>query len=49
MEITDATLERAKRDEEELASTMKELEHLCHLAKYYQNTTQVTMFLRSEF
>jgi hypothetical protein len=35
MEITDATLDRAKRDEEELAAALKELEHLCHLAKYY--------------
>jgi hypothetical protein len=49
MEITDATLDRAKRDEEELATTLKELEHLCHLVKYYQDTTQVAMFLRSEF
>jgi hypothetical protein len=49
MEITDATLDRAKRDEKELAATLKELEHLCHLAKYYQDTTQVTVYLRSEF
>jgi hypothetical protein len=49
MEITDATLERVKRDEEELAVALKELEHLHHLAKYYQDTTQGTMFLRSEF
>jgi hypothetical protein len=49
MEITYATLYREKRDEEELASSLKELEHLHHLAKYYQDTTQATMFLRSEF
>jgi hypothetical protein len=49
MEITDATLDRDKRDEEELATALKELEHLCHLAKYYQDTTQVVVFLRSEF
>jgi hypothetical protein len=42
MEITDATLDRAKRDEKELVATLKELEHLCHLAKYYQDTTQAT-------
>jgi hypothetical protein len=35
MEISDATLDRAKRDEKELASTLKELEHLRHLDKYY--------------
>jgi len=33
--ISDATLDRAKNDEKELAATLKELEHLCHLAKYY--------------
>jgi hypothetical protein len=49
MEITDATLDRAKRDEEELVATLKELEHLCHLEKYYQDTTQVTVYLRNEF
>jgi len=49
MAITDATLEREKRDEEVLATVMKELEHLCHLEKYYQDTTQVVVFLRSEF
>ena len=27
----------------------KELEHLCHLAKYYQDSTQAMVFLRSEF
>jgi hypothetical protein len=49
MEITDATLDRAKRDEEELATALKELEHLRHLEKYYQDTTQAAVFLRSEF
>jgi hypothetical protein len=49
MEIIDATLDRAKRDEKELAFTLKELEHLCHLAKYYQDTTQAAVYLRSEF
>jgi hypothetical protein len=46
MEITDATLDRAKRDEEELATSLKELEHLNHLMKYYQDTTNVAVFLR---
>jgi hypothetical protein len=49
MEITHATLDRARKDEEELAIALKELEHLRHLAKYYQNSTQATIFLRSEF
>jgi hypothetical protein len=49
MEITDATLDREKRDEEELATALKELEHLRHLEKYYQDSTQATVFLRSEF
>jgi hypothetical protein len=48
MEITDATLEISKRDEEELTATLKELEHLFHLAKYYQDTTQVAVYLRNE-
>jgi hypothetical protein len=49
MEITDATLDREKRDEEELVATLKELEHLCHLEKYYQDTTKVVVFLRRKF
>jgi hypothetical protein len=47
--ISDNTLERAKKDEKELAITLKELEHLHYLAKYYQDTTQATGYLRSEF
>ena len=47
--ITDATLDRVRRDEKELAVALKELEHLRHLEKYYQDSTQDTMFLRSEF
>jgi hypothetical protein len=35
MAITYATLDRAKRDEEEMVVSLKELEHLCHLEKYY--------------
>jgi hypothetical protein len=49
MEITDATLNREKRDEEEFSSSLKELEHLCHLEKYYQDTTHAAVFLRREF
>jgi hypothetical protein len=36
---TDATLDRAKTNEEQLAVALKELEHLRHLAKYYHDTT----------
>jgi hypothetical protein len=49
MEIIDATLDKEKRDEEELVVALKELEHFLHLAKYYKDTTQSTVFLRSEF
>jgi hypothetical protein len=35
MDIIDATLDREKRDEEELVVELKELEHLHHLEKYY--------------
>jgi len=49
MEIIDATLDRARKDEEELATALKDLGHLHHLAKYYQDSTQATVFLRSEF
>jgi hypothetical protein len=49
MAITDATLDRERRDEKDLAAALKELEHLRHLEKYYQDSTLATMFLRSEF
>ena len=49
MAITNATLDKEKRDEEEMAASLKELEHLHHLEKYYQDTTQAAVFLRSEF
>jgi hypothetical protein len=41
MAITDATLD--------LVAALKELEHIRHLEKYYQDSTQATVFLRSEF
>jgi len=49
MAITDATLDRVKRYEKELYFAKKELDQLHHLAKYYQDSTQVVVFLRSEF
>jgi hypothetical protein len=49
MAITDATLDRARRDEKELVVVLKDLEHLRHLEKYYQDSTQAMVFLRSEF
>jgi hypothetical protein len=48
MKLIDATLDREKRDEEELAIALKELEHLHYLAKYYQDTTQAAVFPRSK-
>jgi hypothetical protein len=49
MAITDATLDRERKYEEEMATVLKELEHLHHLEKYYQDSTQAMVFLRSEF
>jgi hypothetical protein len=49
MTITNATLDKERKDEEELAAALLELEHLFHLAKYYQDSTQSMVFLRSEF
>jgi hypothetical protein len=49
MEISNATLDREKRDEEELVAALKELENLSHLKKYYQDTTQAAVFLRNNF
>ena len=49
MAITDAMLDRARRDEKDLDVALKQLEHLCHLVKYYQDSTQAIVFLRSEF
>jgi hypothetical protein len=49
MEIIDATLDRARKYEEELVIVIKELEHVRHLDKYYQDSTQSAVFLRSKF
>jgi DNA repair ATPase RecN len=49
MAITDVMPDREKMDEKELATTKKDLDHLCHLAKYYQDSTQAVVFLRTEF
>jgi hypothetical protein len=49
MAIIDAMLNRAKRDEKELDTTLKELDYLRHLEKYYQDSTQATVFMKSEF
>jgi len=39
MEITDATLDKARKDEEDMSIALKELEHLHQLEKYYQDST----------
>jgi hypothetical protein len=49
MLITDATLDRERKDEEDLVVVIKELEHLFHLEKYYHNSTHAMMFFRSDF
>jgi hypothetical protein len=35
MDITDAKMDKVKRDEKELETVKKELDHFLHLAKYY--------------
>jgi hypothetical protein len=47
--LSDATLDRDRRDERELATTLKELEHLRHLAEYYKGTTHTVVYLKYEF
>jgi hypothetical protein len=37
--LSDATLDRARRDEKKLVASLKELEHLCHLVEYYKGAT----------
>jgi hypothetical protein len=49
MAITDATLDREKRDEREVASMKKELDNLRYQAKYYHNSKQVVVLLKCEF
>jgi hypothetical protein len=49
MTITYATLDRERKYKEELVIALKDLEHMCHLEKYYHESTQTTIFLRSEF
>jgi hypothetical protein len=49
MAITDATLDRERRDEKELVFSLKELEHLHHSETYYQASTQAMVFLRNDF
>jgi predicted RNA-binding protein len=47
--LSDAAQDRARRDEKELADTLKELEHLRHLAEYYKGATQTVVYLKDEF
>jgi hypothetical protein len=47
--LSDAAQDRARRDERELADTLKELEHLRHLVEYYKGATQTATYLKSEF
>jgi hypothetical protein len=48
MEITDATLDRARKYEKDLAVALKELGHLHYLEKYYQDSTHSMVSLRNE-
>jgi hypothetical protein len=47
--LSDATLDRSKRDEKELAIALKEIEHLRHLAEYYKGVTKIVVYLKGEF
>jgi len=47
--LSDATLDRARRDKKELDATLKELEHLRHLVEYYKGATQTVVYMKSEF
>jgi len=47
--LLDATLDRARRDEKELAITLKELKHLRYLDEYYKGTKKTTTYLKGEF
>jgi hypothetical protein len=49
MVITYDTLDRVGNYEKEMATTLNDLKHLHHLTKYCQDSTQATIFLRSEF
>jgi hypothetical protein len=42
-------INKSRRDEKELANTREELEHLCHLVKYYKGATQTIIYLKEEF
>jgi len=44
--INDTTLDRTRWDEKEVVTTKKDLDHM---AKYYQDSTQAIVFLKSEF
>jgi hypothetical protein len=47
--LSNATLDRAKRDKKELATTLKELEHFHHLVEYYKGTKKTIVYLKGEF
>jgi hypothetical protein len=49
MAITYAMLDRERKYEKELIAALKKLYHLHHLEKYYQDSTQATVFLKSDF
>jgi hypothetical protein len=49
MAINDVTLDREKKDEREVATMKKELDHLRHQAEYYHNSRQEVVLLKSEF
>jgi hypothetical protein len=47
--IMDATLDRERTDEKELSIALKDFEHLRHLVKYYQDSTEAQFFPEVSF
>jgi hypothetical protein len=47
--LSDLTQDKYRRDEKEIDDILEELEHLCHLVKYYKGATQTTIYLKEEF
>jgi hypothetical protein len=47
--ISDVAQDRSRRNEKELADTLKELEHLRHLYDYYKGAMQTVVYLKDEF
>jgi len=47
--ITNSTLNKEKRDDMEVVTMKKEMDHFLQQAKYYQNSTHGVVLLKCEF